>query len=258
MPKKKGSKSKGVKMDWNEFTEMTGNAPVGNNLPTNSTGGDGARAFGAAGGFEGGNRGREGDNRGGFGGAGERSGFGGPSGGGGLGGPGGMDGPGGFDGPPPLASDGDNDWRGNATGPTSRDAGNGRQQFRDGSFDGGDPRGTGQLEGRDQSGRPGFRSDEASDWPVERILSDETRICRKAVHVVALTATVTGVATAWGRPPGRKGMVLALRIVALTATVTGVATARGRPPGLKMMPVLLDSAAQQPIGVVVPSPSARP
>ena len=93
---------------------------------------------------------------------------------------------------------------------------------------------------------------------VERILSDETRICRKAVHVVALTATVTGVATAWGRPPGRKGMVLALRIVALTATVTGVATARGRPPGLKMMPVLLDSAAQQPIGVVVPSPSARP
>ena len=64
---------------------------------------------------------------------------------------------------------------------------------------------------------------------VERILSDETRICRKAVHVVALTATVTGVATAWGRPPG-----------------------------LKMMPVLLDSAAQQPIGVVVPSPSARP
>ena len=93
---------------------------------------------------------------------------------------------------------------------------------------------------------------------VERILSHETRICRKAVHMVALTATVTGVATAWGRPPGRKGMVLALRII-LKAITTGASTLSGRLRArLKMMPVLLDSAAQQPIGVVVPSPSARP
>lgn len=72
-------------------------------------------------------------------------------------------------GPPPSLADEDNNWRGNAMGPTSRDEGRGgydRGGFdRGGGFDAGDPRGQDSASFGDPRGqRPGPYGGQQDDW----------------------------------------------------------------------------------------------
>jgi hypothetical protein len=174
MPKKKGNKGKAIKMDWNEFSQMSGGPMAGNelsHLPSAPSGMDGPRQFGAAGGFDGPSRaerqstgptmsgGGSGDHRPG----GPMGGFGGPS--------AGFQHDGSFDGgPPPSAADEDNNWRGSmgpTTGPRGGPQGAGfGGGIERGGFDGGDPRGQGDVMMMRGQGTPmmGAHADQDQDW----------------------------------------------------------------------------------------------